>query len=523
MGTLETLLDECISSPFLAEMLRDAGESPIPASKRARVDLAAKLVRQGAIDFDAVVISGKGVTKDLLADMCMVVGLDPTGKKDELARRLSKWHAESSGGRVGPARADQASKRSSAASDVSDREHAEHQERVATCKRLSVPGIESVTCPQCTWSNTWPPPGGHNQCARCGFSLERARVEHVKAALERFQASGANTRSNTTGPSATSEHGRSAVSTLAAAEREFLEITSSARGDGFFAKIGLPGVGRAADAISGAAGALTASAEAPAVLQVRAAEVENVFTFDEGLPAVGSIYVRHPIDPRRYIHAEHATERIAREKLLAIIEIAGLLGASRVELHLDESSASHRVLDADIAVLGRELGLNLTSLEQGRTSSAWQVNWPRTHRAPSSIPASHEPYLRAMPALGMLARLIHAGRTPENFHEDVEVEFSESQKIAGKLKKIPKLGNLAAQLERQSLASTRWKLRIWFPEPTPTAAHPGAVHPGAPQVAPPPPPYAMPGAPCPTCHAALIWVAQYQRWYCAHCQRYAAS
>jgi len=64
------------------------------------------------------------------------------------------------------------------------------------------------------------------------------------------------------------------------------------------------------------------------------------------------------------------------------------------------------------------------------------------------------------------------------------------------------------------------KVMPWLAQlPRPVAA-PGG--PGAPQMQPPQmQPPQMPSYPCPRCQRPLVWVAQYQRWFCEGCRDYA--
>lgn len=374
-----------------------------------------------------------------------------------------------------------------------------------------------------------------NMCAKLG--LDRAGTkDDLKRRLGAWYAERYGDKKPTSGSSAAPaiERVRSQqqpvarnLAAMPAAEREFLRVAPSEARASLLGAIGLGDVERVGRSIAGAL------MRGPTVVQVSAAEVES-FQFDEGVARVGDIYVRHPIDTERYIRAEDATERLAREKLHATIEIAGLLGATRVELIQDESAGTSVNVGADIAVLGREIGFDVATSGQGRSASALVVTWPESRRSPGGIPPSKQPYLRAMPELGSLERMVNAGRTPDQVHYDVRVDFNESQEIAARIKKIPNIGSLSGKLGQQSFASTRWTLRIWFtpnaaPAVRPTVAPAATYAPSAasgphlPDSSPPPPPHATPGPPCVTCHSALVWSAQYQRWFCHHCQQYAAT
>jgi hypothetical protein len=196
------------------------------------------------------------------------------------------------------------------------------------------------------------------------------------------------------------------------------------------------------------------------------------------------------------------------------------LGATRVEVVSVKSRGRTTENKAEIDVLGKAVGLEVAMGGTNASSDRIGVEWETSEVRP--IPQHYLPYLETMPDLRAVADMVQAGRTPSNMQRQVRLDFRESQEIKTKVSKLASVGSGSLGTAYDEYETSEWVFGIWFSRARATPA------PGVPTYAPTSTgsegtaqPTPMPGPPCPTCHSALVWNAQYQRWFCSSCQRYA--
>lgn len=254
------------------------------------------------------------------------------------------------------------------------------------------------------------------------------------------------------------------LDTLSSSELEFIEVTK-------------PGL--LSDMVRGV-GQVLGSRN---VIRIPPAEAERRFRFDDGYPREGVVYVRHPFEPNRYLPADVAAAKIAQEKRAAIITVAGLLGAIRVDIVDVKAETTTGDTSAAIAIAAKQIGFD-GALEQHRlTGNSICMQWPESRTSP--IPAHYRRYLDTVPELTALEALVAAGRPPSLMHQDVHIDFRESVDVAARVAGIQALGKLGGRASSQSFVKSYWTLRIWFAIPRPSATPPPL----------PPPRVALPPSP----------------------------
>lgn len=132
-------------------------------------------------------------------------------------------------------------------------------------------------------------------------------------------------------------------------------------------------------------------------------EASRRFQFDFGHPHDGTAYALHPCDSNRYLLPSAASERFAQEKMSAFQQIAGALGARRVELLSGDVSGKSAALRGAIPLpkVAAQLGLSADFDDGSKLERQVYAEFGKPTQAPY-VPSSLERWVDEDPSLRAL-------------------------------------------------------------------------------------------------------------------------